>query len=178
MHRPSITVLSKLITLSALLASGCAHGLNDPEEDQGSLPLGGATTTVGSSGAGGAKSTGNTTSATSAGNTVASVTSVTSAQATTSTTSGGGTCDASGDCGTCGNCALSGQCQSAVNACNADQNCNALLGCLQNCADQTCADACAAQYPGGQAGYTALITCVICNACPVSCQATTSGVCP
>jgi hypothetical protein len=96
---------------------------------------------------------------------------VNSSSSSTSSSSGGGTCDSSNDCNTCGNCAVSTVCAAAMNACAADQACNALLDCLSACTDQTCANNCAAQNPGGQQTYMAAMTCVLCQACPVSCAA-------
>jgi hypothetical protein len=64
-----------------------------------------------------------------------------------------------------------------MNACETDQSCSALVQCLSTCQDQTCADACAAQNPGGQAAYTAVMTCVLCQACRVSCAAESMGMC-
>jgi hypothetical protein len=94
-----------------------------------------------------------------------------------SSSSGGGTCDASGDCQTCGDCAIAGACAPEMNACNVDQDCVALLDCLSTCQDQTCANDCASQYPGGQQAYMAMVTCVLCQACPVSCGGQAQGAC-
>lgn len=94
-----------------------------------------------------------------------------------SSSSGGGTCDASNDCSTCGNCSLAALCEPPMTACETDPSCSALLDCLSTCADQTCADDCAAQNPDGQAGYMALVTCVLCDACPVSCGGESMGAC-
>jgi hypothetical protein len=64
-----------------------------------------------------------------------------------------------------------------MNACETDQDCVALLDCLQTCTDQTCADNCAAQYPNGQSGYMAVVVCVLCDACAVSCAGQSQGAC-
>jgi hypothetical protein len=100
-----------------------------------------------------------------------------SSSASSASSSGGSTCDASNDCSTCGNCATSTVCLPAMNACETDQSCSALLQCLSSCQDQTCADGCAAQNPGGQQPYLTVVTCVLCQACPVSCAAESMGAC-
>ncbi len=92
-------------------------------------------------------------------------------------TGSGGTCDASGACDSCGNCAVGGQCAAAANSCSSNQSCSALLDCLGACADQACADACANSNPSGMTLYMAVITCVLCDACPVSCDGASSGAC-
>ena len=64
-----------------------------------------------------------------------------------------------------------------MSVCETDQDCTALMTCLEGCQDQTCADACATQYPGGQASYESMVTCILCSACPVSCSAEAGGAC-
>ncbi len=172
--------LANLVVLSVagLFMSACAQGLNGPAEDDTALALRAGTT---GSGAGGAKATSTTTqtSTTTAAVTVGSGPSATSTIASSvSSTTGGGTCDATGDCGTCGNCAIAGACQATMNACESDQNCVALLDCLSTCADQTCADGCMTQYPGGQTGYMAVVSCVVCQVCPITCDAAATGCTP
>jgi hypothetical protein len=90
---------------------------------------------------------------------------------------GGGTCDASGDCQTCGDCAVAGVCAPQMDACNADQDCVAFLDCISTCQDDTCANACATQYPDGTEAYETVVTCVFCQGCTDSCSAESGGAC-
>jgi len=159
-----------VLTGITLLANACAQGLNDPAAQSEIIIIHDTSTTSGAGAGGGG------------GATSAMSTSATTAEATTavasSSATGIGACDASNNCGACGNCALAGQCQSAMSACQADQNCLALLNCLQNCTDQTCANNCATQFPAGQQGYGAMVSCIVCQSCPVSCNASAMGCGP
>lgn len=196
MLRSLSTSVSRLALLGLLtLASiGCAQGgegplLLDstagPSGSTSGVTQGSTSTGSGAGGAGGAgASTTTAATTTSSGNghstgsfSSSSGTFSSSSSGTFSSTTGGGTCDSSANCGTCGNCALVGACQSAMNACQSNQNCTALLGCLQGCMDQTCANNCATQYPGGQQLYMAMIKCVVCQECPTSCMGSSPGTC-
>lgn len=178
MLRPTFARASKLaaLALSALAVSACAHALDDPfgqgvsREGDGA---GGATT-----GCDGTHSTTNTSTTSSGRDTsVTSTSSTDSGWPASTTTSGGSTCDSSLDCGTCADCAIAGVCTPQMNACQTDQDCLALLDCLSACQDQTCADTCATQYPGGQQTYMNMVTCVLCQACTSSCANEAVGAC-
>jgi hypothetical protein len=169
MLRSSFAGASKLACLALVVigSAACAEGLgNALLQDNGagggcdSGSHGATTTSTGAGGLGGAGST----SSTSGTGGVAEGTG-----GSISSSTGGGTCDSSGDCQTCGDCAVAGVCAPEMNACNVDQDCVALVDCLSTCQDQTCADACATQYPDGMSDYTAVITRVLCQACTASC---------
>ncbi len=155
-------------SLSVPLALGaCATGMNNPPAPSELVIIQASPSTTTSS-AGGSGGSGGSAEA-------GPVTVATTGVATSAIATGGGTCDASNDCNTCGNCALGGICAGTMSACQADQNCTALLSCLDTCADPTCANTCASQYPGGMSLYESLITCVVCDSCSVSCNGAAMG---
>jgi hypothetical protein len=64
-----------------------------------------------------------------------------------------------GAAATCEQC-YAEQCASEDAACSATPACLDLWACAGACADQACLDTCAATYPGGIAGYNAVVLCV------------------
>ena len=95
----------------------------------------------------------------------------------TGTQTGTTTCDDQGDCGACQNCALEGLCSSYMEACQASADCQSFFECVNSCTDQTCFDACVAQYPTGASMYDDLALCVFCDACYNDCDGASIG-CP
>ncbi len=97
-------------------------------------------------------------------------------------------CDYEGVCGdntepACQGCALETECHAELVACT-DEPSNACLDlnkCRLDCPDgpdlETCIAACDAQLPAGVPLLDALLVCIFCEACPVSC-ATQLGDCP
>ena len=95
----------------------------------------------------------------------------------------------------CFGCALQGACKEQLDACKADPECGVsttptgFYKCLEDCkskcaADDACfsmcigsdqmtppAGTCIGDHPGGSMEYTAIISCVVCVECPVSCDA-------
>ena len=189
MARSTLGLVGKLVFFSALGlgSAACAHAVSEGTETviEGQYASDGGSTSGVTSGAEPATTTGSvaSTSAGTGGAPGTSATTSASSSAQVSATSGGpstgsgGTCEASGDCGACGNCAVNGACAAAANGCSSNQLCLGLLGCLNTCTDQACADACANSYPGGLDLYLAVTTCVLCTACPVSCDGPSSGAC-
>ena len=97
-------------------------------------------------------------------------------------------CDYEGVCGdnvepACQGCALDTECNAALVACQDEpaQACLDLNKCRLDCPDgpdfEACIAACDAQHPAGAALLNALLVCVFCQACPVSC-ATKAEDCP
>lgn len=64
-----------------------------------------------------------------------------------------------------------------MDACLNNQDCLALLDCLYECYDETCANACASTYPDGMDPYIDVTVCAYCQACPASCAAEAQGFC-
>lgn len=76
------------------------------------------------------------------------------------------------NCDQCFNGAVNtagGECSDELDACLADQPCEGLVMCLQECTSQACVNDCAADHPGGVAGYNAIIDCAYCDACATAC---------
>ena len=85
-------------------------------------------------------------------------------------------CSQDSACGTCA-VAAGGPCNTEFNACATNPECVTFVTCLGMCApnDATCEEACVTDAGGDDAEPVALYDeaqfCVICNACPVSCEA-------
>jgi hypothetical protein len=84
-------------------------------------------------------------------------------------------CDNTGDCSTCATCAGSSKCKAELNACNADSDCVDYVSCLNDCLTDDCAYACELDYPEGSDVYLSYASCVVCDYCPVDCDAVGSG---
>jgi hypothetical protein len=95
----------------------------------------------------------------------------------TSTGSGGGTqaCDYTGACSECAKCAAKDACKAELDACNADSDCVDFVSCLNDCSIDWCVDGCVQDYPNGSDLYMPYASCVICDQCPVDCDAVGSG---
>jgi hypothetical protein len=83
-----------------------------------------------------------------------------------------------GDCDSCQTCTLdaAGSCDDDFAICMNNPDCVSLLDCLTNCVGAAC-DMCPSQNPNGVQDYVATALCVICQECPMSCDAVGSG-CP
>jgi hypothetical protein len=163
--------------LLAALA-GCAYGLTDDEDDLGD-GFGNLESHDGQAGDGGE---GNATAAGGSGGATTTTTTTTTAATTTAATTtsgsgGGSSCDMHGDCGTCLDCATTSTCANEIDACFADTECNAFVTCLNGCADDVCADACAQAHPAGTTLYMIATECAFCTACPADCAAEGQGLC-
>jgi hypothetical protein len=89
-------------------------------------------------------------------------------------------CDALDECGTydsgCSGCAVRGQCLEVYQNC--DESCATYNKCLDSCGGNVaCKQSCKDDNPSGAERYTALITCLVCQACPTSCSVFKSTVC-
>jgi hypothetical protein len=89
-------------------------------------------------------------------------------------------CDELAVCGTydsgCSGCAVRGQCLEVYLSC--DESCATYNKCLDSCGgDVACKQSCKDDNPSGAERYAALITCLVCHACPTSCSAFKSTVC-
>jgi hypothetical protein len=95
---------------------------------------------------------------------------------------GATSCDALASCGTyssgCGGCAVHGICAEPYNNC--DEMCVQYNMCLGLCAPENiaCQKSCKDNNPSGAERYDALISCIVCEACPNSCSMYTSSICP
>lgn len=79
-------------------------------------------------------------------------------------------CDDKGDCNACSNCARNDACRSQEAACQQNSACIGLNECLLLCnQDQFCEDDCVAGNQAGVSAYNALLTCIVCDACPNDC---------
>lgn len=156
--------------LGLVLVFGCAHGVTDRFDDD-SLSLSGPGCTDSTT------TTTSTATSTSGTTTTTTTTTTTSTWSTTSTTTGGSACDTQGDCYACANCSTAGVCAADADACLTDVDCQDLLGCLETCFDQVCADDCASAYPAGAQLYMQLTQCAFCDACPVDCALENQGLC-
>ncbi|APR76688.1 Hypothetical protein A7982_02035 [Minicystis rosea] len=167
--------------VSAVALTACGSSTDGTGGNGGSVGTGsgGATTGTGTTGTGnnGTTGTGNNTTTGTGNNT------------TTGTGTGGsaGSCDNKGVCqdadqdttNDCFTCALFGACTDQYNACKGDQDCIALNTCFNGCGqnDSTCLSGCAQQHPTGYQLYQALVTCAVCQECPVDCDGPGQG-CP
>ncbi len=89
-------------------------------------------------------------------------------------------CDSLASCDTyesgCGGCAVRSMCAEAYDKC--DNTCVQFEQCLDSCADNVaCQKSCYDDNPSGADRYNALISCIVCQACPNSCAAFKSTVC-
>jgi hypothetical protein len=85
-------------------------------------------------------------------------------------------CDVT-DCGDCGCCAENSVCMNPLNECLNDNDCIVILGCVEGCPDNACAEQCVISDPGeGATLFNTLNTCLEC-ACVQSC-AIPASVCP
>jgi hypothetical protein len=91
-------------------------------------------------------------------------------------------CDSLDDCGNfgsgCVNCAVVTTCHDLYESCFHSKPCVEYAVCVEMCAadDLACIDSCRATYPGADQTYDALVSCVLCEECAVSCQ-TSMSVC-
>jgi len=81
-------------------------------------------------------------------------------------------CDMQRDCAACQTCAFDLDCICQHNDCEAEPECLALNDCANACAanDQACVDACVDANPNGVNPLLALIDCIYCDACYVTCD--------
>ncbi|UQA62325.1 hypothetical protein [Polyangium aurulentum] len=90
-------------------------------------------------------------------------------------------CDALDSCDTyssgCGGCAVQGICAEAFESC--DAACYQYNKCIGSCASGNiaCRQSCKDDNPSGAERYDALISCIVCVACPNSCSDYNSSVC-
>ena len=77
----------------------------------------------------------------------------------------------------CLGCALGGHCADELALCQSTQDCVDYVTCVDPCANQACTDQCVADHPTGAALYNDLVSCAICQECPIDCDAAGSG-CP
>jgi hypothetical protein len=77
----------------------------------------------------------------------------------------------------CVACAEAFMCKSQLNQCNMSLQCRQYGQCIAQCAqgDDACVSDCAFQFPDGSSKYDELLTCVICENCPVQCEAASAG---
>ena len=92
------------------------------------------------------------------------------------------TCDQSSiDCQSCQDCvtAPGKPCEAVLNTCNNSQQCIDYYNCITACAqgDQACYTNCQTTYPTGANQFNAFALCVVCQQCPINCDAAGSG-CP
>jgi hypothetical protein len=91
-------------------------------------------------------------------------------------------CDSLGDCGNfgrgCVNCAVTTACRDVYEGCFYSTSCVQYAVCVEMCTadDLACVDSCRTAYPGADQTYDALVLCVLCDECSISCQ-TSPTVC-
>ncbi|MDI1481889.1 hypothetical protein [Polyangium sp. y55x31] len=93
-----------------------------------------------------------------------------------------GSCDDLASCGDysrgCTGCAVKGPCAPAYEGCFGDKSCVEFNMCMAGCeSDVACQNGCAMGNPLGAERYNALVTCILCESCPISC-ADTASICP
>jgi hypothetical protein len=91
-------------------------------------------------------------------------------------------CDEADSCGDysrgCTGCAVEGTCAGPYKECFGDGSCLEFNMCMAGCkSDVPCQDACASKNPLGAERFNALVTCVVCQACPMAC-ADIASICP
>ncbi len=139
----------------------------------GGTGAGGSTTSSSSS----TSSSGSSTSS-SGSSTSSSGGSSSSASSSSSSSSSGTTpvCDNSGDCQSCVDCAVQQWCQDEAFACQSNPQCFQFIDCVEDQCnggpDPGCVDKCAQTYPSGAQLYFTMLTCLLCDACPVDCAGT------
>ncbi|MBL9023084.1 MAG: hypothetical protein JNL21_12855 [Myxococcales bacterium] len=79
-------------------------------------------------------------------------------------------------CTSCSTCAQENACADELALFEADPDALAFSDCLDACTDTTCEDACAATYASAAALYADVFACVVCEECPINCDAATN--CP
>ncbi len=79
--------------------------------------------------------------------------------------------------GGCVACAEAFACKDELNQCNMSPQCRVYGQCIEQCAqgDDACISDCAFMSPDGSSFYNKLLTCVICDHCPVRCDAASAG---
>ncbi|AKT37375.1 hypothetical protein [Chondromyces crocatus] len=77
----------------------------------------------------------------------------------------------------CGLCAVNGPCASYVAACLNDLSCAALNSCINACNDDGCIDDCYEGLPDGESAYEDIALCVVCDVCPLACDADNQAAC-
>lgn len=87
-------------------------------------------------------------------------------------------CDTEPDCSACQTCAFDADCSAEAADCTAEPECLSLNECTNACAayDDACIQACVDANPNGVDPLSALIDCVYCDACYVTCDGI-SGAC-
>jgi hypothetical protein len=71
-----------------------------------------------------------------------------------------------------------GKCESALNNCVNNQQCLDYYDCAQNCnGDQVCLQNCVNANPTGANLFNAFASCVVCDQCPLNCDAASSPGC-
>ncbi|MRG92663.1 hypothetical protein [Polyangium spumosum] len=91
-------------------------------------------------------------------------------------------CDELGSCGDysrgCTDCAVKGPCLEAYEGCFNDKTCVEFNMCMAACKnDVGCQNTCATANPLGAERYNTLVTCIVCDTCKASCEASAS-ICP
>lgn len=84
-------------------------------------------------------------------------------------------CDDASNCGDfvseCTGCAVAGPCAEVYDGCFGDATCLDFNKCWAGCEGETaCREACASANPVGGERYRALLTCIVCQVCPKSCE--------
>lgn len=126
-----------------------------------------------SSGSGSSSSSSGSTSSSSSSSSSSSASSASSA----SSSAGQPTCDKQtvGDCNACQDCvtAPGKLCEKPFNDCNNSSECIDYYSCATNCpqGDQACIGDCQAQYATGFSLFQAFAFCVVCDGCPLNCDA-------
>lgn len=76
-------------------------------------------------------------------------------------------------CQMCVQCSLAVDCVNEANACLGNQQCLDYETCVSACQpnDITCFDNCDSSYPTGSQLYLDMLSCAVCFACPIDCDA-------
>ena len=62
-------------------------------------------------------------------------------------------------------------CSQELATCNAQNACVALKSCVDLCPNKACATQCETTHAGGLTNYRAYMSCVVCDQCPIHCDA-------
>ena len=82
---------------------------------------------------------------------------------------GGSVCDDKGVCDECIQCAFASMCAGLWDACQSSSACVAVDGCIGGCSTASCKQECLQNNPNGVAAWTAVNSCLYCDACPSDC---------
>jgi hypothetical protein len=89
----------------------------------------------------------------------------------------GPSCDMEADCTACQTCAFDADCSTEASNCGSEPECLSLNDCLGDCApdDDACVQACNDANPNGVDPLGALVDCIYCDACFVTCDGAGNG---